>query len=189
MVSAISKIIYMVVTTFSLQQVNGFIPASATSTKPKTKTFNFNGDIAPLGFFDPLQITQNSDESTIKYLREAELHHGRIAMIASVMLPLIDKFSEDDLAIDVFSKNHGELNQLGLVYMTFFELARLLVLYKSPNDKLFRLKDNVQPGMLNTYVPFDENMSNIELSNGRLAMIGALGYIAQELVTQQKIIT
>ena len=121
---------------------------------------------------------------------EAELHHGRIAMIASIMLPSIDYFSPEpqDLAIDYFSKNHGEFNMLGLAYMSIFEFARMLTLYKSPNKRIFELKDNVQPGMINTYVPFDENMSNVELSNGRLAMIGALGYIAQELITQQKII-
>ena len=111
-------------------------------------------------------------------------------MIASIMLPSIDYFSPEpqDLAIDYFSKNHGEFNMLGLAYMSIFEFARMLTLYKSPNERIFELKDNVQPGMINTYVPFDENMSNVELSNGRLAMIGALGYIAQELITQQKII-
>ena len=165
---------------FTLNQV--------ASTKPNMKTFNYNGDIAPLGYFDPLKIAENADESTVKYLREAELHHGRIAMIASLMLPSIDFFNKDSLAIDYFSKDHGELNQLGLIYMAFFEFSRLMSLYKPLNEKLFRLKDNVQPGMLNTYVPFDENMSNIELSNGRLAMIGALGYIVQELITQQKIV-
>ena len=178
-------------TMFAVKSASGFKFASMTSLKPKTSTFTFNGDIEPLGFFDPLQLTQNADESTLKYLREAELHHGRIAMIASLMLPSIDYFTEDsqDLAINYFSKNHGEFNMLGLAYMTFFELSRLLILYKNPSERLFELKDNVQPGMLNPYVPFDENMSNIELSNGRLAMIGALGYIVQELITQQKIVS
>lgn len=185
------KVISVFLTTFAVQSATGFKMPTMTSLKPKTTTFTFNGDIKPLGFFDPLQITQNADESTLKYLREAELHHGRIAMIASVMLPSIDYFTEDpqDLAINYFSKNHGEFNMLGLGYISFFELARLLVLYKNPSERQFELKENVQPGALNTYVPFDENMSNIEISNGRLAMIGALGYIAQELITQQKIIS
>ena len=170
-------------------QVFAFNPIRTASTKPNMKTFIYNGDIAPLGYFDPLQLTLNADESTVRYLREAEIHHSRIAMIAWLMLPTIDYFSKDDLAIDYFSKNHGEFNQLGFFYMAIFETARLLTFYESPTDKLFQLKDNVQPGMLNKYVPFDENMSNIELSNGRLAMIGVLGYIVQELVTQQKIIS
>lgn len=186
---SISKIICTVFAFTTFQStVVAFNPTLLSSKKPIIKSFNYNGDIAPLGYFDPLKIAENADESTVKYLREAELHHGRIAMIASLMLPLIDYFDTDDLAINYFSKDHGELNQLGLVYMAFFEFSRLMTLYKPLNEKLFRLKDNVQPGMLNTYVPFDENMSNIELSNGRLAMIGALGYIVQELVTQQKIV-
>jgi hypothetical protein len=72
------------------------------NNKPSIKSFDFVGDTAPTGFFDPLNLTQNLDESAIKYLRESELHHGRIAMTSIVLLPLIDNQS-DNLAINTIS--------------------------------------------------------------------------------------
>jgi hypothetical protein len=71
--------------------------------------------------------------------------------------------------------------------MSLFEFSRMRTLYKNPKDRLFELKDDVQPGTLNPYVLFDETSSNKELSNGRLAMIGVVGYIVQELITQEKV--
>ena len=169
---------------FSLSSIGSSFTSPAF---PVTKTFIYNGDIQPLGFFDPLQLTTNSNEKTLKYVREAELHHGRIAMVSMLILPTLDVISKDKLAIDVFSSGRGELNLVGLVYMAIFEFCRMKTLYKNPKDRLFELKDHVQPGQLNPYVPFNRELSDKELSNGRLAMIGALGYIVQELVTQEKI--
>ena len=155
--------------------------------KPLTKTFQFNGDIAPTGFFDPMQITSTSDEKTLKYMREAELQHGRIAMVASVILPVLDMMKSDELAIHALSDSSLQLNQACLFSMGLFELGRMVRVYKRPIDGIFQLKDDVEPGQLNPYYTFNESLSNKELSNGRLAMLAALGYIAQELVTQQPI--
>ena len=120
-------------------------------------------------------------------MREAELHHGRIAMTSAILLPILDKLNPDDLAINVLSRSGSSLNDMALASMGFFELARMTSLYKSPRSRLFQLKDNVQPGQLNPYYKLDIDKGNKELSNGRLAMIGVLGYMLQELVTNQKI--
>ena len=39
------------------------------------------GQIAPTGYFDPFNLAAGKSEATIKKLREAELKHGRVAMV------------------------------------------------------------------------------------------------------------
>jgi hypothetical protein len=39
------------------------------------------GQTPPMGFFDPIGFTNTLDEKTLKVWREAELKHGRVAMV------------------------------------------------------------------------------------------------------------
>ncbi len=174
---------------FTKQTTDAFQTNSKVSTtlKPKTESFEFYGDIPPMGFFDPLQVTKNCDESMLRYMREAEIHHGRIAMTSALILPALDMANKEELAINVLHDSGVRLNDFALASMGFFELARMTTMYKPPREKLFALKDDVQPGQLNPFVKLDTQKANKELSNGRLAMIGILGYMVQELVTNEKI--
>mmetsp|Transcript_38113 Transcript_38113/g.123321 ORF Transcript_38113/g.123321 Transcript_38113/m.123321 type:complete len:222 (-) Transcript_38113:154-819(-) len=42
------------------------------------------GDCKPLGYFDPLGFSKDASPETMAKFREAELKHGRVAMLASV---------------------------------------------------------------------------------------------------------
>ena len=162
-----------------------------SNLKPETKSFNYVGDIAPLGYFDPIQISSELTEPKIKYLREAELHHGRVAMLSFLSLLAIDTL-QDKLAINyLYSLNFNEQYPFWFG-IGCYEFARMGAGWVNPfmeSDAFFTLEKEYQPGNLfklknETY---SEKMLNIELSNGRLAMFGCLGYLAQELVQQDKI--
>jgi hypothetical protein len=47
---------------------------------------NFIGSPASAegGFFDPLKLSQNKDDETLRWYRAAELKHGRISMLATL---------------------------------------------------------------------------------------------------------
>ena len=42
------------------------------------------GALPPVGFFDPLSLSEGKTDAELKKFREAELKHGRVAMVASL---------------------------------------------------------------------------------------------------------
>lgn len=148
------------------------------------------GAIPPLGYWDPLQLTSTMEPKMMKYVREAELHHGRISMAAMTIMPILDFLNKEKLAINMYNDNQESfLAQLALSLMTIYEASRIAIQYENPYVKPFTLKESAQPGnMFNlTSSTLSLDQQNKELSNGRLAMVGAFSYVLQELVTQQKL--
>merc|ERR1712151_1314516 len=58
--------------------INGWVP------NPALPCYGLPGAVAPLGFFDPLGFTENMELNGVKRFREAEIMHGRVAMMATV---------------------------------------------------------------------------------------------------------
>ena len=143
----------------------------------------------------PFQNIDLFDQSVVAkgiqpaFMREAELKHGRLAMIAATLLPLSEQFS-DNLGINFF-QDHPELVGFGLSFMFISEFSSMIRGWENPSVKLFRLKEDYQPGDFGlTFGVNEESLGDKmdkELNNGRLAMIGILGMMVQELVTQQQL--
>ena len=167
----------------TLSSVHGF-----NSIKPNTN-FKYVGDTKPIGYFDPMRITSSSPKELIKYVREGELQHGRAAMIGFISL-LTSELLTDDLGVNALS-SESLMNQFPFWFsVALFEFARMKAGWKNPftkNGKAFKLEDDYQPGNVLSLDEdkYSDELLNKELNNGRLAMIGTLGVIAQELVTGQ----
>lgn len=56
--------------------------ASAVAPVAAFSVDEIPGALAPVGIFDPLGFADKADEATLKRYREAELTHGRVAMLA-----------------------------------------------------------------------------------------------------------
>jgi Chlorophyll A-B binding protein len=161
------------------------------------------GVLAPVGLFDPLGFGAKADGPTLKRYREAELTHGRVGMLATVGFLVGEKVEGSSFLFDaqVSGPAITHLSQVPPLFWVLLvtsigaaELTRAEIGWKDPNVSKFdqpgTLRENYIPGNLGFdplgLKPEDpeefEIMQTKELQNGRLAMLAAAGFMAQELV-------
>jgi hypothetical protein len=104
-------------------------------------------------------------------------------MVASLVIPL-SEVSSHTLGIHQFETLPNEI-QWGVITLMFMSEFRTMGLGWSP-DKPFTILENYIPGDfgLKLSIPNIKYVDS-ELNHGRLAMLGTLGMMAQELVTHQ----
>ena len=180
-----------------------FVAPSAPAAKTQLAAApvqEWAGATAPFGFFDPLGLSKDVDAGRLAFYREAEIKHGRVAMLASVGF----LFQEHYTFTGIDSPSYVSFEQPGLAVMlgnfegksveTFMQLDGGIVAEQN-ESKLFRIKEDHLPGDLG-FDPLGlkptndkdlKSMATKELNNGRLAMIGIAGMVAQELVSGMKI--
>ena len=144
------------------------------------------GASAPLGFFDPLGFSKTDKATLIKY-REAELKHGRVAMLAVLgwltqehFHPLYDgKLSSNPL------KAFGEVPPLGFVQIIIFGgiLEWVFALAAKQKDYVAGDYYGITARISDKDAPAWVDFQTRELNNGRLAMFAIMGEIAHAAIT------
>lgn len=190
---------------------SAFVPSgnrasSRTSLKMGT---DLPGALPPAGFFDPFNFAERADELTMKRYREAEVTHGRVSMLAVVGFLVGEKVEGSSFLFDASIKGPAitHLAQvptlfwgLLLISIASAELYRAQVAFVSPADvptgQQGLMRDDHYPGDIGFdplgLKPEDPEEFDImvtkELQNGRVAMLAAAGFMAQELVDGKGII-
>ena len=155
----------------------------------------YAGVTKPIENFDPIGFSKDKTESEKLFLREAELKHGRLGMISALSIPLTEQVTHRPAIFEL--SNNINLFCIILAVMMAAETTFMVNGWENPftTNKYFKLKDTYQPGDLGFTDIQDFSTSentallNKELNNGRLAMIGSLGMIVQELVTNQPLLS
>jgi len=188
-------------------ELNGWVPDESKFAwgLPGSPFQDATGDNAN---FDPAGFAEGCSLDQMKLYREAEIQHGRVAMLASVgflvgewVHPLFGLGGQEILAIDSLGevrKVFPEFFEILTLAIGTIELGRALIGWVPPNqvESNQRLNADYYPGDIGFdplgLKPDDadefETLHTKELNNGRLAMIAIAGFVAQELVDRTPIL-
>ena len=177
----------------------------------------FPGKSMPADYgFDPLGIAKldvfssgDDDYLRVKNYRDAELRHGRLAMLAAAAWPIQelvhpwlnraleapDLLTEDGRSPSVLNGGLGN-GPIPLV-LAFTALSAGLLDLKAIDIKEAKGYENWVPGDYG-YDPLNllkgaspvavKNMQAKEINNGRLAMVAVLAYVVQEATTGEPVV-
>jgi len=139
--------------------------------------------MAPLGYFDPLGLSPVGDEGRFRRFREAELKHGRVAMMASAGLVAQHYikwpgFSAVPAGAAAVETDPGKQAWIGLIVV-----CGILEFFVWKQDYKKQPGDFGDPLGLTNVFGYTREIREKELNNGRLAMFTALGILWAELAT------
>jgi hypothetical protein len=159
----------------------------------QVSSFHFYGATKPLGYFDPLGFAKNKPDTELVKLREAELKHGRWGMISALAIPVTESVTHEQA---IHSLDHANMITIAgfTTAVALSEWRSMLLGWENPftnSSNYFLMKSDYQPGDLGLKASFVGSekpfMFDAEINNGRLAMIGSLGMIVQELISNKPI--
>jgi hypothetical protein len=180
-------------------------PSMVIGTKAGTKAstefaYGLPGAANILGEFDPAGFLDGKSKLEVYRLREAELTHGRVSMLASLGFIVQEKFhplfsGDGGPAIDQLPQLPIWLWGVMLAGIGSTEQIRIAKGWAKVDPNTGKaasaLREGYMPGDLGwdplNLAPSDPDefrlMQEKELSHGRLAMIAAAGFLAQEAVS------
>ena len=169
---------------------------------PKFDPKTMPGVTGPLGYFDPLGFCAEASEGKVRFYREVELKHGRVAMLASLGFLVGESFhplwgGEVDVPSYIaFQETPLQPFWPAVVFIIAVPEVFSVFTFESPvGGEQWAIRADHEAGDFQ----FDPlglkpegaaellEMQNKELNNGRLAMIAAAGMIGQELATGNKL--
>jgi hypothetical protein len=185
--------------------------APIASIKKSTATTAFTaeelpGVLAPVGFFNLLGFAEKADENIMKQYRDADLTDGHVAMLTNVAFFAGERVGGSSFLFDsqITGPAISHLAQVPPPAVSFWiilivaigatEQYRATVGWIKPENvpvaKPGLLRADYLPGGIGFdplgLKPLDPEELKIlqtkELQNGRLAMLAAVGFMAQELV-------
>ena len=170
-----------------------------TYPKPSNFCYGLPGAIPPAREFDPVGLSRGRDRLEVYRLREAEIAHGRVGMLASLGFIVQERWhplfpSAPPRALDQMPSLPVQAWVALTVAIGVAEATRIQRGWANPYEDMAniqRLKPEYVPGDLGfdplRLYPASESgrryMQTYELSHGRLAMLAAAGFIAQEWAT------
>jgi len=169
--------------------------ASVTALNAKTIKDEL-GVLPPMGFFDPLGLVKigpyGSEQENFLHYRGVEVKHGRIAMAATLgMLVQQTTHFQGYISPSANLKFEDIPNGLGALKAVPIEGWAQMAILIGAHELIVKQREGKAPGDFGTgYFGFTMNDQgskqlralNVEIQNGRLAMLGILGMFASEIV-------